>query len=347
MRLDLITGYETAQECDPFVTGPRVFMAKKNGRVSQVLEYSKNTYTDTPAAQDISRQVPTFLSGKPIQMAGDETLGFFGLLTDNAGVRKLFSHNYHFEGEERVQSAWGEWIFKSGTLLGIDTLGGTLGLVFKRADGIYLETVNLDVSRDAVLTAANPTTPGVAFLDRRVRETSPGVTVAYNAGTDTTTWTLPYSVAVDGSEGTLVVGRIGTGAPLVATRPSATTIAVAGENLSVVPVFIGVLYKFYHELSPVYLRDSEGRAKQGRLTVRTLTVRIIRTSDLTITVTPYGRTSYNYALNGATPDDGNFRVPVYCRNEAATIALWDETSGGCRISGVMWEGTYHSRSRSV
>lgn len=206
----------------------------------------------------------------------------------------------------------------------------------------------------------------ISHLDRQVTNSTPGVSASF--GGSTTTWTIPYSVATDGSQGTLTICRSDTNtwfgdalqpvnSGVAVTRPASNQIAVTGAgNLTAVPVLIGLLYPMTWELSTIYFRNQKGGADQrGRLRLGYIEFSYEPMTDVTITVTPQGRSPYSYVFHDPTaqqfqaPADleiAPFRVPVQCRNEDATIVLSNNTPGSTRIVAWDWEGMLVVRSRA-
>jgi hypothetical protein len=206
----------------------------------------------------------------------------------------------------------------------------------------------------------------IAHLDRQVTNTTPGVTSDYS--NPTTTWTLPYSVAPDGSQGVLTICRTDTNvwfgdalqpvnAGVTITRPAANQIAVSGAgDLTAVAVLIGLLYPMTWELSTIYFRNQKGGVDQrGRLRLGYIEFSYEPTTDFTVVVTPQGRSSYSYVFHDPTaqqfqaPADLEimpFRVPIQCRNEDATIQIQNNTPGSTRLVGFDWEAMLVVRSRA-
>ena len=183
-----------------------------------------------------------------------------------------------------------------------------------------------------------------ANLDRRITEATSGVSASYAAGV--TTWTLPYAVATDGSEGTLCVVKASPWTVLETTRPAANQVAYAGGNLVGVPVYIGIIYPTTSTLSRLYQRDKDDKAEtRGNLTLRYLTIFYEDTTDLTVTVASTGRASRTYTLAYNEPTSGKLQVPLLGRNDELTITLSSTGSGTVGFSGLDWEGTYHVRNQ--
>src|ERR1043166_2369017 len=166
-------------------------------------------------------------------------------------------------------------------------LDGVLGVVTVESDGAYLYTIDLNVVLDSVSNDEK-----ARYLDRRVSNTTPGVSAAYNAGTNTTTWTLPFNVATNGSEGVLQVVKRGTTITLLtSTRPAANQIAVTGQgDLTAASVYIGVQYEFRYKFSRLYFRNRDEEPETlGWLTLRYVDVLYHDTTDFNVVITLDGR----------------------------------------------------------
>lgn len=186
----------------------------------------------------------------------------------------------------------------------------------------------------------------IAYLDRRVSNTTAGVSAAY--ASTTTTWTLPYSVPVNGSEGVLVVMTQGNNGVLTSTRPSATTIAVAGADYRNTPVWIGVSYGFQWTLSNIYVRGKTGAADtNGQLNLRYLSLDYEDSTEFLVTVTEAGKADRTYPFTSATPASGIFKVPIMARNTTVTITITSPTADGCAFSGFLWDGEYYVTARQI
>lgn len=188
------------------------------------------------------------------------------------------------------------------------------------------------------------------YLDRIV--SSDDLTAVFTAPTVTyvaglTTWTLPYTLATDDSEGTLLVVLQTTGTGLAPIRPAANTVALQGDYRDI-PVWIGVPYTSTVTLSALFPRDTDGVAEtRGRLNVRYLRILYTKTTFFIVTVTAVGRAARTYQFSVADPEDGVFLVPIQCRNVDATVTITIANASPCNITGYTWEGQQHIRGRFV
>lgn len=173
-------------------------------------------------------------------------------------------------------------------------------------------------------------------LDRQIRLTS-GV---FSAGA--TTWTLPYSVATDGSQGVLRVVRASDSTVLTTTRPTATTIRAVGD-FSTTVVLIGIEYTASLTLSTIYARDPQQNDRpvtNRRLNLQRL---FVEHSEMPGAMTvAVARTGYGtQTLPKGTAAEGFLRVPVCGRADACTITINISSLRGGRLTNIEWEGFLH------
>jgi hypothetical protein len=315
----------------PIVMGSRLYFTRGMARFTRVFEYKREDGNERPVAEDITLEVPRYLDGAPELVAGDAALGMLLVRTDT-DPSDLYVCHLHHDGGSRVQTAWSRWEFDaSSEIVGMDFADGVLALVFYRADAVYLETIDLD----EVSTAGT-------HLDRKIDEDNYTDAVA----TGETTWTLPYSVATDGSEGVVQVIDA-SGNLLTTTRPSATTVKATGDYTAQ-NVTIGLKFTFEVDLSTIYMRDREGTSEtRGRTQVRSLKVSYSDSRDFTVTVTNDGRAAKTYTLDVAAATEGELRVPVLSENKQTAIVITNATPNPSRITGLDWEGFYTARGQRV
>lgn len=347
ISLSVKSEFNSTTRMRPIIAGNKMFFARADGAACRVFEYGIVDQTGQADADDITRDVPTYIRGTPIAMAADNSLGFMALLTDD-DQSVLWIYNYHYNSQTRVQGAWSKWQFAPGTsIVALDIVDGKLGMVVVRPLGVYIESIDLD-------PGAAPTglTRNIASLDRRI--TSPaapqvGLTVAHRI-------TLGYKIATDGSEGELVIGRISTGELLDESYISrADTGSVDISNLGDIGAdcIVGVLYDTEFTLS-TFMKTSVNRSGQtevdtrGRLQLRYLTLKLHETTDATATVTLDGRDPYEYVYRNSAPDrPALHRFPVLGRNTTAVITVSDSGPGSLTITGAEWEGHHTTISRRV
>jgi len=145
-RLDGVSDFAASGVCKPLPFGSRLFFTRAKKGYTQVMEYFRaNTEDEKYDASDSTTDVPKYLTGSPRDIAGDANLEFLAVLTDDGS---LYVHTFHDEGQRRVMHSWSKWAFPNGTVLAIDMNDGVLDMLVQRADGVYLETVDVGVLPD-------------------------------------------------------------------------------------------------------------------------------------------------------------------------------------------------------
>lgn len=189
----------------------------------------------------------------------------------------------------------------------------------------------------------------VSRLDRRVK----GDAVTNGFAGSTLTFTLPYKIATDGSEGTLVVTRISTGAIVPSTRPAINQVAVANVPNTPADFYVGVLFTMRYRFSTIMKRSTDRSGQsiidaRGRLIVRYLKLRLHDAVSLVASVLLDGRSVLNYSYTNSTPDrPTEYKFPVQGRNTTAVIDITDTSPGTLAIDAAEWDGTHVTTTTRV
>ena len=244
---------------------------------------------------------------------------------------------------------------KVDKILNIDFIENTLYIVNERSDGVYLET--LDISPAVVDASATYLT----YLDRKIQDDTTGVSSAYNAGTNQTTFTIPYT-----KYNTMkCVGRVGgsntAGQAITIVSQSGTSIVIAGDQTSA-NLWFGEQYEFSFVFSAQFIQvaDSVGArisVKEGRLQIRNWNVSFNDTGYFTTEVVPVGRdtSTSTYtgtivgsgALGTVSLDDGDFTFAVQSENDKLTVSLKNDSHLPSNFINASWQGYYVTASARV
>ena len=342
ISLNQISSYFNTPSVPPVVAGDVTYFCHATRGNGRVFSYHLPPEADSeapPKAFDMTIEIPTYISGEPEHMAVDEGLGILVMVTDtDADTLYVFSWT-NINGEV-AQAGWFKWDLPlTSAVHSLTFIDGKLRLIVKRADGIFLEEIDMNIS----------VTPDdieqVSYLDRRITEDDCS-DVTYAASD--TVFTLPYEVNIDQTtQGELAIYlRDGAFTKYTVTRAAAGTATVAGVDLSAANVYIGILYTARARLSPVYKRDREDVPEtRGRLQLHRIDFHYHDTTELKIEVTPPGRSKQTTTITQQDPADGTQRAGVHCQGERAIIELVADGAGGFRIGAADWEGTYKNRAR--
>ena len=182
VSINQTTEYEIDDGVKPIGLGQNIYFGISRGSFAGVREYYVNADTEIKDALDTTVNLPRYISGDLNGLKGsssENTLFAFASGERNS----LFVYKYYFDaGTKALQRSWSKYKFvDTDVLLDGDCIQNYLYMVIKRADGTYLEKLNLKT---------NEVDTGLSFPVLLDRKTS--LTGTYDSATDKTTFTLPY-----------------------------------------------------------------------------------------------------------------------------------------------------------
>jgi len=350
------TDYEVSAAVEPVASKRSMFAAAPRGTATLVRELFDSGSTARPQfeAVEVTSQAPTYIQGTVVKMAVSTIEDTLVVLSDNGGVKdRLYIFRYMINGDERIQSAWSKFIFANCDILSVDWIDQDLYLIVKRGTQVSLERINFE----AFLKDTGSTFR--ILLDRRVSLSS-GV---YTAGTNTTAFTVPYTVE---STATMQVvtrasGATKEGQQLTVTASTGTTVTVSGDHSST-PVWVGEKYQMRYVFSPPNLRSSYGRnasrpvVSSASYRLRYGTILFEDSGYFKVAVTPTNQVAFNYPMTGrllsasnnligtAGIATGHFKFPLMADYQAVTIEVINDSPLPSRLISAEWESQYHTRN---
>jgi len=349
-----VTEYESNTVALPVSTGRGIYFAYKEGDFSGLRELYQLGDSALFDASDASSHVPHYIPGNITQIAASSLVDVVICLTDDAASRNaLYVYKYFWRGQEKVQSAWGRWLFsEDAQIIQISFIEDELVVVVQRNEGLFLEKIQIG---DGLI---DPGSTYLTHLDRRVSEND--CVTTYDGALDISTITLPYDTAA--AEVYQVVDRA------VAAPMSYTILEVGSNYLKVsgdftngkIPYFAGVQYTMTAELSKPLLRTSKGGRSSSPVSAGRQQVKygILQYSDsrsFVVRVQPDFRDALDSVFTPenvgmATVDsflvpDGFFRFPVFARAREATITIINDTPWPCKLSSLEYETNYVNRAQ--
>lgn len=357
ININVTTEYEASLNAKPVSQGRSVYFPFNKGNFSGVREYYVNSDTDSNEAADTTSHVPKFLPKDVFKLAIASNQDILACLSSATGEQtSLYIYQWYFANNERLQSAWHKWTFGNTTdnkILNIDFVDTKLYLLMQTSNGVeihYIETAPAHKDTDAIY---------LTHLDRKVSESTTGLSKNYNSGTNQTTITLPYTI-----DNTMeMVTRNVTGSTTIAGEKIATvsqadggnTIVVAGDKTGT-KFYIGEKYIFEYQFSQQYLRTQSNTTgtrsaiKEGRLQIKNWNVSYNDTGFFTTSVTPVGRsTSTNTftgtvidsgTVNGVNLEDGDFTFAVQSRNDKLIVKLGNDSHLPSNFVNAEWLAYY-------
>lgn len=345
VKIDVTTEYECSSLVTPVAAGSNLYFVTPMGNYSGIMEYFVAADGVTHDASNITAHVPTYVPktvGMMISSATGELLAVHSSVTPNV----LYIYKYYWVGDQKAQSAWSKWTLPTTcTILSGSIIDTTIYLVIQEADGVHI--MSMDYQSGLEDTGFDYE----IHLDKRC-----ALTGVYNAGTDTTTWTLPYAEPITVFP-TVVMGSAFTGrqgnAVSLTLRPDTTHITVLG-NYSAGACYVGTPFNSRITLSEQFVKQDAEEKKSiigGRLQLLDMQVYYSSAYQFDVEVTPENRTKSTYTMRGSLGttyrtigkplvDSGAFRFPVLSRSNKVLIDIVFNSYIPAAVQSVEWSGNW-------
>jgi len=355
ISINVTTEFETDKNIKPVGAGSNVYFGFNKGNFTGIRELYIASDTDIKQADDITANVPKYIPSNVFKLASATTENILVALSSDE-KNSLFVYQYYVSQNRRLQSAWSKWTFgtdATDNILNIDFIENELFIINERSDGVYLEKIDISPA----LTDTGETY--LTHLDRKLDNSE--ITESYNAGTNQTTITLPYTI----NNTMKVVGRSGAsnkaGQEISIVSQSGTSIVVTGDITSQ-NYFIGEKYEFKFTFSQQFIQtaDTQGSrisVKEGRLQIRNWNVSFNDTGYFTTEVKPVGRdtstTTYTGTITGTgllgtvNLEDGDYTFAVQSENDKLTVTIKNDSHLPSNFINASWQGYYVTASQRV
>ena len=369
------TEFESSDDAQPVGSGSSIYFLTKKGSFAGIREYITQGEQIKDAA-NITIHVPRLIPSNIFKMAVSNNQDVLVLLgTDNPN--KLFINRWLYGGQgEKILNSWFTFTINSNrSFKNVDFIGTDLFAVVEEANKVTLEKIPFE-------TDFREANADFQFhLDHKVTEATTGVSVAYNSGTDVTTFTVPYrlragmnvvgrylgsgetSTFVDtqGNTKTLKSGQVITTSN--STDGSTSTITASGDFRNS-KFIIGEPYEMHYRFSSQRLTagsggQSGGEYISGRLQLHHFYIKFEDTGFFKVEVTPENRDTSTHKFTGRllgaassaigqiNLETGTFRVPIMSRADRVNIDVKNDTFLPTQLSSAEYEAMFHMRSRRV
>ena len=369
------TEFESSDLASPVGSGSSIYYLTDKGDFAGVREYITQENITLKDAANITIHVPRLIPKNIFKFAvstNEDVLVLLG--SDNPN--KLYINRW-LEGERgKILNSWSTYTFnESRTVRNVDFIGNELFMVIEEANGTTLEKIPF--AADFVETNAT----FEFHLDHKVTEATTGVSIAYNSGTDVTTFTVPYrlrkkmtvvgrylassetSTFVDtqGNTKSLKSGQVLQTAN--ATNGSTSTITINGDYRNS-KIIIGEPYEMHYRFSKQRLTEqaggqSSGEIISGRLQLHHFYIKFEDTGFFKVQVTPENRDTSEHEFTGKflgaasaaigqiNLESGTFRFPVMSRADSVDIDVKNDTFLPTQLSSAEFEAMFYIRSRRI
>ena len=379
-QITVLTQYEIDPNCRPIPVQGTIIFCQANGQWSQFREFSvRGAGTALVAdASDLSGYVNSYVPSEVFRITANDTGNCWFALSGKTGYQqRLYAYKYFYRnsggGAERAQSSWSYWQLSGAEkILNALCVKETIYLLAEYGTDVWLEKISA-----ADRTADVLPNPYQLLLDRRVTTTTAtpaAIRVAagtYNATTNITTWTLPYTIKAK-TQAWSDFAATTNGGVLLGEASSGNTITARG-NWSTQPIVFGEVFEFLYRFTRFKLYKDVGGGKAAanseRTQVRHAKLRYHDTHYFEVWVTAERRDPAVYTFDGTVlatrasqignalnnnPDlvtsryfEGVFQIPISSRGENCIVELRNSTANPCKFSTCEWVGLVTSQARSL
>ena len=348
ISLDVITSFDAAANTSPTAVGPNIFFPVDGAAFANIRELFITSETDNKDSSEITVQIPRYIPANIVKMASSTTEDIMAVLS-SGNRNTLFIYKWYFSGNEKIQSSWGKWTFPTGyQILTMEFLQESLYIIYKSNSGLHIDKIMIDEGEGV------DGTPNDVLLDRKVPNGS--CTISHNSTTGVSTVTVPYTEAAT-KQLVLSDGSI----PTISSQTS--TQLLIEQDLSSATFDVGVPFTFEYHFSTQYLREGEQGAQvaiqDGRLELRYFSLLFMNSANFTVEVSPVNKDTNVYRFTGrvlgsgsntldATGyDTGEFRFPIYSKNDQVDIKIKNDSPFTSSFSSTEWEAFYYPKTKRV
>ena len=369
------TEFESSDDAAPVGSGSSIYFLTKKGTFAGVREYITQTDVTLKDAANITIHVPRLIPSNIFKLAVSNNQDILVCLgTDNPN--KLFINRWLFGGQgQKVLNSWFTFTINANRRIkNIDFIGTDLFLVIEEDNVVTLEKLPFE-------SDFKETNSEFEFhLDHKVTEGSTGVSISFNAGTNKTTFTLPYRLRgemnvvgrylASGETSTFIDpnGTTQTLKPATIiqttnlTNGSTTTIEAEGDYRNA-KVIIGEPYDMHYRFSKQRITESPQQNSaeiiSSRLQLHHFYIKFEKSGFFQVEVTPENRDTSTHKFSGRllgtassaigeqNLETGTFRVPIMSRADRVDIDVKNKTFLPTLLASAEYEAMFHMKSRRM
>ena len=369
------TEFESSDLAQPVGSGSSIYYLTNKGAFAGVREYITQEDIAIKDASNITIHVPRLIPSNIFKLAvstNEDVLVLVG--TDNPN--KLYINRWLYgDNFQKILNSWATFTLNPAkSIKNIDFIGTDLFMVIEEANGTSLEKLPFEAE------FKEPNAEFEFHLDHKVTEATSGVSVAYNATNDVTTFTLPYrlngtmsvigrylaanetSTYVD-TRGNTIALKAGQLVQTTNTSNGSTTTITANGDYRNSKFIIGEPYIMHYRFSQQRMTEgganNAGEIASGRLQLHHFYIKFEDTGFFQVEVTPENRDTSTHKFTGRllgsssasvgeiNLETGTFRVPIMSRADRVDIDVKNDTFLPTQLSSAEYEAMFHMRSRRV
>ena len=342
ITLEAVTNYDVNTSEDPLAVGSYVYFPFKRGNFLGMQEYSLNATTDVYDSDDITTQVPGYITnGNILVTSGSSATDLIAL---SSGGDTIYVYKYFFNGREKVVSSWSKFKmpfnvlsleFINSSLFVVGDKDGDTLLTEMKCEELRLEddtldgfTIHLDMLKKTTFDGNPTSTPTDTLID-----------LGFTPGPDDV-------VEVYDSHGNRVVVNFVNG----------NQASIQSYNRT---CFSGLRYNLEYTFSEPVFKQGNPPVSSGlaRMILRNGTLFFTDAVDFQVEVTPVARDKriFTYSpnvINITSTDtllsqDGKLRFSIFTQAKDSLIKIVNSSAFASNFQACEFEANVHTRSTRI
>lgn len=286
VSIEPVLSNRTSAVARPVVAGDRLYFVNDAPSGTFVHEFTYDQEAGVKSAPTITDHVNGYVPPNIRLMEADEDLKILFLVSDDE-PNSIYTYKWLWIGQEKAQSAWQKWTLPA-PIIGMKVYGEELVIVTNWSTTREVLGINC---HEAWMDEHDVT----VLLDRRVN-----VTGTYNATTNNTTFTLPFTAS-----GATLVSREAATFGMIPTTVTASGSTLTVDGQFPIKCYAGFAFESYGVLSKFHYRTTNNQGAYGNavpgsvLTVANVTLETGDTVFLDVELTRDYRKPFTYKLSSA------------------------------------------------
>ena len=370
----VVTEFESDDDAQPIGAGSSIYYLSKRGSFANVREFVYQRDLVIRESSNITVHVPKLIPSNLFKFAVSTSADVLVCLGTDEPNKLYINRWIYGQQYQKILNSWSTFtINENRSIKNVDFIGSDLFLVIEEANGITLEKIPFENQ----FTETNATFE--YRLDHKVTEATTGVSVAYNASTNISTFTVPYRLRANmnvvgrylgsgetstfvNEQGTTITLKPGRLIPTSnSTDGSTSTITATGDYRNS-KFIIGEPYEMHYRFSQQRMTagsggQAGGEYLTGRLQLHHFYIKFEDTGFFNVEVTPDNRDTSTYKFTGkflgentigaVNLESGFFKVPVMSRADRVNIDVKNNTFLPTTLASAEYEAMFHMRSRRI
>ena len=370
----VVTEFESDDDAQPIGAGSSIYYLSKRGSFANVREFVYQRDLVIRESSNITVHVPKLIPSNIFKFAVSTSADVLVCLGTDEPNKLYINRWIYGQQYQKILNSWSTFTINGNrSIKNVDFIGSDLFLVIEEANGITLEKIPFENQ----FTETNATFE--YRLDHKVTEATTGVSVAYNASTNISTFTVPYRLRANmnvvgrylgsgetstfvNEQGTTITLKPGRLIPTSnSTDGSTSTITATGDYRNS-KFIIGEPYEMHYRFSQQRMTTGSGgqaggELLSGRLQLHHFYIKFEDTGFFNVEVTPDNRDTSTYKFTGkflgentigaVNLESGFFKVPVMSRADRVNIDVKNNTFLPTTLASAEYEAMFHMRSRRI